>query len=84
MKKNQNIPVSLRKILFGSAKRQSLQWLVKGAATTCTGTKECNKYDPTASDWPIIMIGAGRSLLVVPHLFAVPVSVLWVGLQKSK
>jgi len=33
------------------------------------------------SDWPIIMIGPGGLLLVVPHLFAVPVSVLWVGLQ---
>jgi hypothetical protein len=30
------------------------------------------------------MIGPGGSLLVVSHLFAVPVSVLWVGLQKSK
>jgi hypothetical protein len=29
------------------------------------------------------MIGPGGLLLLVPHLFAVPVSVLWVGLQKS-
>jgi hypothetical protein len=28
------------------------------------------------SDWPIILIGPGGLLLVVPHLFAVPVSVL--------
>jgi len=34
-------------------------------------------------DWPVIMIGPCGLLLVVPHLFAVPVSVLWVGLQKS-
>jgi hypothetical protein len=33
------------------------------------------------SDWPIIMIRPGGLLLVVPHLFAVPVSVLSVGLQ---
>jgi hypothetical protein len=33
------------------------------------------------SDWPIIMIGPSGLLLV---LFAVPVSVLLVGLQKSK
>jgi hypothetical protein len=33
--------------------------------------------------WRIIMIGPGGLLLVVPHRFAVPVSVLWVGLQKS-
>jgi hypothetical protein len=30
------------------------------------------------------MIGPGGLVLVVPHLFAVPISVLWVGLQKSK
>jgi hypothetical protein len=30
------------------------------------------------------MIGPGGLLLVLPHLFAVLVSVLWVGLQKSK
>jgi len=32
-----------------------------------------------------MMIGPGGLLLVVspPHLFAVPVSVLWVGLQKE-
>ncbi len=34
------------------------------------------------SDWPIKMIGPGGSPLVVPHLFAVPISVLWVRLQK--
>ncbi len=49
-------------------------------------TKECNKYDLIAaqcfSDWPIIMTGPGGSLLVVPHVFANPVLVLWVGLQK--
>jgi hypothetical protein len=36
------------------------------------------------SDWHMVIIGRGGSLLVVPHLFAVPVSVLWVRLQKSK
>ncbi len=64
----------------------SLPWLVNGAAALCTCRKECSKYDLTAasvSDWPIIMIGPGGLLLVVPHLFAVPVSVLLVGLQKS-
>jgi hypothetical protein len=34
------------------------------------------------SDWPIIMIGPGGLLLVVFHLFAVRVLVLWVGLEK--
>ncbi len=37
----------------------------------------------SVSDWPIIMIRPGGLLLVVPHLFAVPVSVLWVGLAKE-
>ncbi len=32
---------------------------------------------------PIIIIGPGGLLLVVPHLYAIPVSVLWVGLHKS-
>jgi hypothetical protein len=36
------------------------------------------------SDWPIIIIGSGGLLLVVPHLFAVTVSDLWAVLQKSK
>ncbi len=30
-------------------------------------------------DWAIIMIGPGGLLLVVPDLYALPVSVLWVG-----
>jgi hypothetical protein len=37
----------------------------------------------SVSDWPRVMIGAGGLLLVLPHLFAVPVSILWLGLQKS-
>jgi hypothetical protein len=36
------------------------------------------------SDWSIIMIGRGGLLLVISHLFAVPVLVSWVGFQKSK
>jgi hypothetical protein len=36
-----------------------------------------------ASDRLIMMIGPSGLLLVIPHLFAVRVSVLWVGLQKS-
>jgi len=46
--------------------------------------KECNKYDLTTAltvyDWPIIMIGPGGLLSAY---FAVPVSVLWVELQKK-
>jgi hypothetical protein len=63
------------------------QWLVKGATMLCTCKKECNKYNLTlitVSDCPIIMIRPGGLLLVVPHLLAGSVFVLWVGLQKSK
>ncbi len=35
-------------------------------------------------DWPIIVIGPGGLLLVVSHLFAVPVWVIWVGWEKTK
>jgi hypothetical protein len=37
----------------------------------------------SVSDWPIIIIRPGGLLLVVPCLFAVPVSVLWVGVAKE-
>ncbi len=60
--------------------------LVKGAATVCTCRKQFNKHDLTAaqfSDWPITMIGPAGLLLVVPQLFAIPVSVLWVGFLNS-
>jgi hypothetical protein len=36
------------------------------------------------SDWSIIMIAPGGLLLVVPHVYAVPVTVLLVGLPKKK
>ncbi len=36
------------------------------------------------SDWPIITVGPGGLPLVVSDLFAVPILVLWAGLQKSK
>jgi hypothetical protein len=62
-----------------------LLWLVHGTATH--GEKECNNYDLTdvlCFDWPIIMIGASGLLFILPYLFAVPVSLLWVGLQENK
>jgi hypothetical protein len=37
----------------------------------------------SVSYWPRVLIGAGGLLLVIPHLFAVPVSILWVGLPKK-
>ncbi len=67
---------------------------MKGAPSLCTCRKELNKYDLTAtqsfwlahhsvSGWPIIMIRPGDLLLVVPHRFAVRVSVLWMGVAKK-
>jgi hypothetical protein len=35
------------------------------------------------SDWPIIMIRPGGLLLVVSHVFAVSVSIVWVRLQEK-
>ncbi len=46
--------------------------------------KECTNYYSLFLIGPIIMIGPGGLQLVVPHLFAIPVSVLWVELQKNK
>jgi hypothetical protein len=37
----------------------------------------------SVSNLPIIMIRPGGLLLVVPHLFALPVSVLWFGVAKE-
>jgi hypothetical protein len=77
---------------FGSGKWFSLsiiaQFGVVGAATQCTCRKHCNKYDLTVSisDWPIINDWSRWvAIISVPSTcFAVPVSVLWVGLQKEK
>jgi len=41
------------------------------------------KLDVTA-DWSIIMIGPGGFLISSPHMYAVPVTVLLVGLPKKK
>jgi hypothetical protein len=38
----------------------------------------------SVSDWPLIMIGPSGLLLVVPHLFDIPVLVSMLGLTKSK
>jgi hypothetical protein len=36
------------------------------------------------SNWPTVRIGVGSLLLVVSHIIAVPVLVLWVALKKKK
>ncbi len=72
--------VCLRKMVLAQHNCALLLWLVKWAAVLYTCRNECKL---SVSDWSIIMIGPGGLLLVVPQLFVVPVSVLWVGLQKS-
>jgi hypothetical protein len=72
MKKSQNVPVWLSIIAHFAVAGKWCSILL------CPCTKECNKYDLlllSISDWLIIMIGPGGLLLVVPHLFAVPISV---------
>jgi hypothetical protein len=78
-----------QEIGFRSAKLESLQWLVEGEeATLCTcKEEECNKYDLSAPE--CFFLSAHHIidwfkwfaiLIVPPHLFAIRVSVLWVGL----
>jgi hypothetical protein len=74
-------------------------WICIFAHFAVAGTKhckECNTFQKKGvinmiwlflpvSDSPIIMIGpCGLLLLVVSHLFAISVSVLWVRLEKGK
>jgi hypothetical protein len=70
---------------FGTAFSHSLRRLAKRIAKS----KEKSVINMIGllllvSDLPIIMIDPVGLLLVVSHLFAVPVLVLWVGLEKSK
>jgi hypothetical protein len=46
-------------------------------------SKRHSKAFTPAVDWLDGLIGQGGLLLVVSHLFAVPILVLWVGLEKS-
>jgi hypothetical protein len=76
----------MKKSRFGSAKwlwpsifAQFAQAGKKAQQNLIPAREHCNKYDLTAapcSDWPIIMIGRGGLILVVPVL------VLWVGMEK--
>ncbi len=69
MKKNQNLPVWLRKIV----QLDTFKWLVKGASPLEKSVINMIELLLRISHWPIMMIGLGCLLLVVPHLFAVPV-----------
>jgi hypothetical protein len=62
--------------------------LVKSTAHSLTPVRtERSVINPTfctfVYDWPIILIGPGALLLVVSHLFVIPILVLWVGVGKK-
>jgi hypothetical protein len=71
MKKSQNMSVWLSKMVF---------WPSIFALFAEAG-KRCSK---AAVDWLDSLLGPGGLLFVVSHPFAVPVLVLWLGLEKSK
>jgi hypothetical protein len=73
---------------FGAAFLESLLGLVNGTAEPNAqpdkGVINLISLLVLVSDWSIIMISPWDLLLVVSHLFAIPILVLWVGLEKSK
>jgi hypothetical protein len=84
--KSKYATVWLKKMVLCQDNCGVLQWLVKATATLCTCRKECNKYDLTAAQRFWLVQHTDRSrwfATVVPHLFHVPVSVLWVGLKEK-
>jgi hypothetical protein len=56
----------------------------KHPCTVCWGRQKTQQSLTRAVDWLHSSIGRGRLVLVVSHLFAIPILVLWVGLEKSK
>ncbi len=63
-----------------------LQWLVNGAPQLCTSKKECNKLDLNAAQyfWLVNHNNWSRRFAISsPHIYAVLVSVLLVGLPKK-
>ncbi len=84
--KKSNYAGLAEEIGFSALNLCSLPWLVKAARQLCTSRKECNKLDLTVAqyfwsvdhnDWSCGL------LLVVPTKYAVPVTVLLVGLPKK-
>jgi hypothetical protein len=83
MKKSQNMMVWLKKICFGAASLHNFAMASKRRNNDVHLQKKKSVINMislllSVCDWSIIMIGPGCSLLIVAHLFAVPVSVLWV------
>jgi hypothetical protein len=81
--KSKNTPVWLNKMVLAA---HNLRSQVTRQSLTPV-REECNKYDLTTVpcfSFAIIMIGSGGLLLEISYLFAVPILVLWVGLEKKK
>jgi len=80
---SQIMPVWLRKIVLAQHNsRVRFQWLVKARSNSCATAEKSGinviSLLLSVSDWLIIMIGPSGLLLLVPHLFALPVSILYI------
>jgi len=76
-----------QEICFSAPNWCSLPWPVEGAIQLCTSKKECNKLDLTATQcfWLVDHNDWSRWFAISsPHIYAVPVTILLVGLPKEK
>jgi len=72
---------------FSAPKSCSFPWLVKGATHLCASTKECNKLDLIAAQYFSLVDHNDWSrwfTISSSHVYAVPNTVLLVGLPKKK
>jgi hypothetical protein len=65
-------------------KSQHMSVLAEHFCTVCWGWCEAQQSLTPAVDWLDSLIGPRGLVLVVSHVFAVPVLVLWVELEKTK
>jgi len=76
-----------QEIGFSARNWCSLPWLVEGAIQLCTSKKQCNKLDLTAAQcfWSVDHNDWSRWFANSScYIYAVPVTVLLVGLPKEK
>jgi len=74
-------------ISFSAPNSSRLPWLVKGATEWCTSTKEYNKLDLTAAQYFGLVDHNDCCRWFAtssPEVYAVPATVLLVGLPKKK
>ncbi len=75
-----------REIGFSALNLRCMPCLIKGATQMCTSEKECNKLDLTAAQyfWLVDHNDCSRWFAISSsHLYAIPVTVLFVGLPKK-